>query len=337
MSGQPAGILQKLGKKATKDEKVAIKADTVYKAAIATLVEAQVRMYDVEMPKTMSELQRIEITRLQVTQSSLKHIVSLQSGLAEQVTERCGVVHPMLDAVDASADIVAFVERATSGKPKPPKADYEPYDPKDNRRLSLAAPLTLAPNSTMRGHSGSVSLLSPRSSVGSAQPRAATIVAASASTATLTPAKSSVVAAPVSPAPTPRGPALKVRALFDYTGETEPELSFKKGDIITVTEKDESGWWQGELNGERGVFPSGWVEELTSPASGPPQIVEPPPEPEKQARALYAFRKEQEEEIDVNVGDLLVVDVDDGSGWIYGFNQTSGEGGRFPASYVEYL
>lgn len=295
-------------------------------------------MYDVEMPKTMSELQRIEITRLQVTQSSLKHIVSLQSGLAEQVTERCGVVHPMLDAVDASADIVAFVERATSGKPKPPKADYEPYDPKDNRRLSLAAPLTLAPNSTMRGHSGSVSLLSPRSSVGSAQPRAATIVAASASTAaTVTPAKSAVAAAPVSPAPTPRGPALKVRALFDYTGETQPELSFKKGDIITVTEKDESGWWQGELNGERGVFPSGWVEELTSPASGPPQIVEPPPEPEKQARALYAFRKEQEEEIDVNVGDLLVVDVDDGSGWIYGFNQTSGEGGRFPASYVEYL
>jgi hypothetical protein len=342
MSGQPSGILQKLGKKVTKDEKAAIKADTAYKTSIATLVESQVRMHDTEMPKTMNEMQRLEITRLQVTQSSLKHIISLQSGLAEQVTERCGVMHPVVEAVDASADIVAFVERVTSGKPKPPKAEYEPYDPKVNRRLSVAGPVTLSlPTGSSAGsRRASMNLVSPSpmspSSGGSPmQAQAATLMVAS-------------VAMPPKPAvaaPTPRdSPVLQVRALFDYTGETQPELSFKKGDIITVTEKDESGWWQGELKGVIGAFPSGWVEDLSGtgvsggpPKGGAPRAEEPPPEPERQARAIYAFKKEQEEEIDVNVGDLLMVDVDDGSGWIYGLNQTSGEGGRFPANYVEYL
>ncbi|KAJ8917559.1 hypothetical protein NQ315_005608 [Exocentrus adspersus] len=37
-------------------------------------------------------------------------------------------------------------------------------------------------------------------------------------------------------------------------------LCFKKGDIITITQKDE-GWWEGTLNGKTGWFPSNYVKE----------------------------------------------------------------------------
>ena len=56
------------------------------------------------------------------------------------------------------------------------------------------------------------------------------------------------------------------RALFDYVGQNEEELSFEEGAIINILRKDDGevddGWWEGELNGGVGVFPSLLVEEL---------------------------------------------------------------------------
>lgn len=50
-----------------------------------------------------------------------------------------------------------------------------------------------------------------------------------------------------------------VTALYDYDATEEGELTFKEGDIITVF--DRSGdWWTGEVNGQKGVFPSNYVQ-----------------------------------------------------------------------------
>ena len=49
------------------------------------------------------------------------------------------------------------------------------------------------------------------------------------------------------------------------------QLKFKKGDIITVTQKEDGGWWEGTLDGRTGWFPSNYVEELArdvKPSSG---------------------------------------------------------------------
>jgi hypothetical protein len=43
-------------------------------------------------------------------------------------------------------------------------------------------------------------------------------------------------------------------ALYDYAGE-ENELSFSANDTIEVLQKDEGGWWQGQLKGKIGMFP----------------------------------------------------------------------------------
>jgi len=47
----------------------------------------------------------------------------------------------------------------------------------------------------------------------------------------------------------------KARALYDYAAADETELSFDVGDIITVTKIDDSGWWEGTLNGRSGMYP----------------------------------------------------------------------------------
>lgn len=38
------------------------------------------------------------------------------------------------------------------------------------------------------------------------------------------------------------------------------QLCFKKGDVITVTQKDD-GWWEGTFDGKTGWFPSNYVKE----------------------------------------------------------------------------
>lgn len=53
-----------------------------------------------------------------------------------------------------------------------------------------------------------------------------------------------------------------VMATFDYEAQNMDELSFTKGSIITVTQMVDGGWWEGELNGESGWFPSNFVKEF---------------------------------------------------------------------------
>ncbi|KAM9984535.1 hypothetical protein ACTFIY_008973 [Dictyostelium cf. discoideum] len=57
---------------------------------------------------------------------------------------------------------------------------------------------------------------------------------------------------------------LQAKALYDYNGENEGDLSFREGDIITILDQsDPDGWWQGSLpTGEQGFFPSNFVQQL---------------------------------------------------------------------------
>ena len=59
-----------------------------------------------------------------------------------------------------------------------------------------------------------------------------------------------------------------VRALYDYTGSCHEELSFLEGAVFKLLRRDENGvddgFWEGELNGRIGVFPSLLVEEMDS-------------------------------------------------------------------------
>ena len=50
------------------------------------------------------------------------------------------------------------------------------------------------------------------------------------------------------------------RALYDYTANMYDELTIRVGDIINIHDKQEDGWWLGELKGQVGIFPATYVE-----------------------------------------------------------------------------
>ncbi|ORX38133.1 ras GEF [Piromyces finnis] len=52
-----------------------------------------------------------------------------------------------------------------------------------------------------------------------------------------------------------------VEAIFDFYGQDDSQLSFKKGDHIQVISRLNSGWWDGICKGKRGWFPSNYVVE----------------------------------------------------------------------------
>jgi len=51
-------------------------------------------------------------------------------------------------------------------------------------------------------------------------------------------------------------------AKFTFEGEQDGDLSFKKGDIITILKRteNETDWWTGRIAGKEGIFPSNYVD-----------------------------------------------------------------------------
>ncbi|KAK6197957.1 uncharacterized protein RJT21DRAFT_122779 [Scheffersomyces amazonensis] len=57
----------------------------------------------------------------------------------------------------------------------------------------------------------------------------------------------------------------KVRALYDLISYEADELSFRKGDVITVIESVYRDWWRGSLpNGKIGIFPLNYVTPIVN-------------------------------------------------------------------------
>ena len=58
------------------------------------------------------------------------------------------------------------------------------------------------------------------------------------------------------------------KAIYNYEACNDDELSFPLGAIINIISKNEDGvddgWWKGELNGRKGLFPAIVVEEFGS-------------------------------------------------------------------------
>lgn len=67
------------------------------------------------------------------------------------------------------------------------------------------------------------------------------------------------------------------KALYDYQAADTDELSLHAGDVIELLSKgkaldkfvtsnaspaDASGWWCGRLNGQEGLFPGNYVQEI---------------------------------------------------------------------------
>ncbi|TRY57085.1 hypothetical protein DNTS_023972 [Danionella cerebrum] len=58
-------------------------------------------------------------------------------------------------------------------------------------------------------------------------------------------------------------PLCQVIAMYDYKAANKDEMSFQKGQLITVLNKDNPDWWKGEVAGVTGLFPTNYVKMTT--------------------------------------------------------------------------
>ncbi|MGH0146486.1 UNVERIFIED_CONTAM: hypothetical protein FKN15_008482 [Acipenser sinensis] len=125
------------------------------------------------------------------------------------------------------------------------------------------------------------------------------------------------------------GPA----AFYDFAGQTNEDLSFFKGDRILITEKVDSDWYRGRLNGKEGIFPAIFVEGPAETVVGVnPQLGG---SKKGKAKALFDFVSESEEELSFRTGDVITALESIDAEWFCG--ELHGKCGLFPKNYVQVL
>jgi len=48
--------------------------------------------------------------------------------------------------------------------------------------------------------------------------------------------------------------------MYDYLAHEDDELTLKVGDVIHSIVKMDGGWWEGVVNGKKGMFPDNFVK-----------------------------------------------------------------------------
>lgn len=135
---------------------------------------------------------------------------------------------------------------------------------------------------------------------------------------------------------------ITAKAMYDYQGVDDTEISFDPGDIITHIEKVDEGWWRGRTsNGYIGLFPANYVEEIFNESPQPPQVVpQLPATPQEdhglRAKTIYDYQAEDDSEISFDVDEIITNIEQIDPGWWRG-TAPDGSYGLFPANYVELI
>ncbi|XP_028630512.1 dynamin-binding protein isoform X1 [Grammomys surdaster] len=150
----------------------------------------------------------------------------------------------------------------------------------------------------------------------------------------------------------------QARALMGLSAQLDEELDFREGDVITIIGVPEPGWFEGELEGRRGIFPEGFVEllgplrtvdESVNSGSGEdstvngevdasPEEVDSAGDEDGQQTgtygiALYRFQALETNELDFEVGDKIRILGTLEDGWLEG--RLKGKTGVFPHRFVK--
>jgi len=54
--------------------------------------------------------------------------------------------------------------------------------------------------------------------------------------------------------------AVEAVVMYDYLAHEDDELTLKVGDVIHSIVKMDGGWWEGVVNGKKGMFPDNFVK-----------------------------------------------------------------------------
>lgn len=130
------------------------------------------------------------------------------------------------------------------------------------------------------------------------------------------------------------------KVAFEYAAAESDELTLNVGDIVTNIKVEDGGWWEGELDGKRGVFPENFVVVIEEAVQSPAPSI-PPAKPaavtskKKFARVTFQYDAVQPDELNLNVGNLVEVLEEEDEGWWKG--KLNDKIGMFPSNFVELI
>ncbi|XP_061181928.1 uncharacterized protein LOC133190361 isoform X5 [Saccostrea echinata] len=123
----------------------------------------------------------------------------------------------------------------------------------------------------------------------------------------------------------------KAKALYTFNAQNPRELSFKKGDILYLLRQVDRNWFEGEHYGRKGIFPSNYVEVITTIE----QAQEAARQSEGQARARFNFNGQTNVELSLRKGEIVTLLRRVDENWFEG--RSGNRQGIFPVAYVEVL
>ncbi|XP_024859850.1 sorbin and SH3 domain-containing protein 1 isoform X12 [Kryptolebias marmoratus] len=144
---------------------------------------------------------------------------------------------------------------------------------------------------------------------------------------------------PQSRRPTPDREKQPARAIYDFKAQTTKELTFKKGDEVSIIRQIDNNWYEGEHRGRVGIFPIAYVEKM--PSSEKQQPIRPPPPAHVreigEAVARFNFNADTNVELSLRKGERVVVLRQVDQNWYEGKIPGTTKQGIFPVSYVDIV
>ncbi|XP_019411306.1 PREDICTED: sorbin and SH3 domain-containing protein 1 isoform X23 [Crocodylus porosus] len=159
-------------------------------------------------------------------------------------------------------------------------------------------------------------------------------------------------------------------AKFNFNGDTQVEMSFRKGERITLIRRVDENWYEGKISGtgRQGIFPVTYVEVLKRPVvknaidyadplmshSPNRSMTASPQQPQAQQQgaspdrsqtprdivsyqALYSYTPQNDDELELRDGDIVDVMEKCDDGWFVGTSRRTRQFGTFPGNYVKLL
>ncbi|PYI21139.1 hypothetical protein BO99DRAFT_401199 [Aspergillus violaceofuscus CBS 115571] len=151
--------------------------------------------------------------------------------------------------------------------------------------------------------------------------------------------------------------AIQAVVLYDYEKAEDNEIELKEGEFVNNVEMVDKDWWLGSnVQGDRGLFPSNYVDIVTDASQShdmadrqtplvderapplsnvepAPSTTTPEPAGEPIAVALYDYEAAEDNELSFPEGaEITYIEFPDDDWW---FGHYDGKTGLFPANYVQ--
>ncbi|XP_027532385.1 sorbin and SH3 domain-containing protein 2 isoform X11 [Neopelma chrysocephalum] len=170
------------------------------------------------------------------------------------------------------------------------------------------------------------------------------------------------------PPPAQIGEIGEAVAKYNFSADTNVELSLRKGDRVILLKRVDQNWYEGKIPGtnRQGIFPVSYVEVIKKNASKSVDDYPDPPIPQSYSsdrihhlsstkpqrpllshenihgggepfQALYNYTPRNEDELELREGDVIDVMEKCDDGWFVGTSRRTKFFGTFPGNYVKRL